>query len=62
MLGEFEAALAPEVDVNECHVRAQFIEVPQRLGAGRRHADDRDALALKQAPRGIDESRAVIND
>jgi predicted acyl esterase len=34
--------------------------LPEAIDA--RHADDRDALALQQAARGIDERSAVIGD
>ena len=61
-LCEFEPALAAKVDIDQCHVGPQFLEASKGRGGIRRHADDRDALALQQAACGIDETRAVIND
>ena len=62
LIHHVEAAFAAEVDVDQCHIRPQFLEAPNRLGPARRRADHRDALALKQTASGIDENRAVIND
>jgi hypothetical protein len=62
LLGKFEAAFAPEVDVDQRHVGPQFLETPKRVGASRCASDDGDALALQQAARGVDESRAVVDD
>ena len=46
-----EAALVAEVDVHERHVRAELARQLNRLRAGRRDADDCDALALQERPR-----------
>jgi hypothetical protein len=60
--GEVKAALTAKVDIDEYHVRPQFLAASQCFHTGRGRADDRDALALQQAASGIDEIRAVIND
>jgi hypothetical protein len=62
LLGDFEAALDPEVDVDQRHVGPQLLETPKRVSAGRCHADDRNALAFQQSARGDDEIHAVVND
>ena len=35
LLGDVEAALAAEVEIDQRHVRTQFVEAPQRLSARR---------------------------
>ncbi|MCW2686863.1 MAG: hypothetical protein JWR37_1753, partial [Mycobacterium sp.] len=40
----------------------QLLDEPERRGAGRRRTDNGDPLVLKQATRGIDESRGIIDD
>ena len=61
-VGEFEAALSPEFDIDERHIRPQFREADKGLNASRCDADDGNALWLEQAARGVDEKGAVIND
>jgi hypothetical protein len=39
-LGDFEAALTAEVDVQKRDVGPQFLETQKRVGIRRRHADD----------------------
>ena len=48
LFGEVEAALTAKVDIDECHVRPQFLAATQCFRTGRGRADDRDALALQQ--------------
>jgi hypothetical protein len=48
--------------VHEGDVRSELRHAPERLGVARRHADDRDALALQQSACGLKEARAVIHD
>ena len=60
--GEFEAVIRAEIDIDQCHVRPQLRDEPERLGAGRRRADNGDSLALEQPTRGVDEDRRVIDD
>ena len=62
LFGDVEAALTAKVDIDECHVRPQFLAATQCFRTGRGRADDRDALAFQQPASGIDEIRAVIND
>lgn len=61
-VGEFEAALRTEFDIDERHIWLQFLEADKRLDASRCDTDDGNALWLKQAARGVDEMGAVIND
>jgi hypothetical protein len=61
-LGQLQAALAAEVDVQQRDVRPQLRGPLKRLGTGRRHADDHDPLALQQAPGGVQEPGAVVDD
>src|ERR1700694_391032 len=62
LLGKFEAALRAEIDVDQYHLRPQLFGAPERLSAGRCHADNRDPLVLEQATRGFEETRVVIDD
>jgi hypothetical protein len=62
LIGEFESVLATQVNVDQRHVWLLLREASKSLGAGRCHADDRDAAVLEQMARGLDEIRAVIND
>jgi hypothetical protein len=62
LLSEFESVLRTQVNVDQRYVRSLLFEASKSLGAGRCHADDRDAAVLEQMTRGLDEIRAVIND
>src|ERR1700742_2923271 len=57
-----EATLPAEIDVDQRHVRPQFLAQPQSFGACRGHANNRHALTLQQVAGGVDESGAVIDD
>ena len=59
LLGEFEAALRAEVDVDQRYVGPYFLEQPQRLGSGGRHANYRQAFTFQQATRGVIDAVAV---
>jgi hypothetical protein len=61
-LSEVEAVLLAEIDVDQRDVRSQFFDIPERLGARRRHTDDQDPLLLEHAPGGVDEVPTVIDD
>ena len=53
LLGELKTALCAEIYIDQGDIRPQFLVVSQRLGAGRRDTDDRDALTLKQSLRTL---------
>ena len=59
--GQVKAALVPEPDVDEDDVRPQRAGLPERLSDARGHAQDRQALSLKENARGLEEGIAVIN-
>jgi hypothetical protein len=52
---QIETALLSQIDVDEHHIGVMLLDATERLGAGRRHAHDRDPLALQQATRTFKE-------
>ena len=60
--GNLEATLAAQVDVDQCEVRPQIVDLPHRLGTGRGHSDHRDALAFQQATGSVQEVLAIVDD
>jgi hypothetical protein len=62
LLGDLEATLTAEVDVDQYHVRPQVITTAQCVRAARGCADDRDALGRQQTTSSVDEIRTVVDD
>jgi hypothetical protein len=61
-VGEVEAALFAEVDIEQNEIRLQLRDALDALAAGRRGADNRDALALQQRLGGPQKEKVVIDD
>jgi hypothetical protein len=62
LLGNVKATLPAETDVYQRDIGQQFLGATNGLNAGRRHADDRNALTRQQTARSVDENSAVINN
>jgi DNA-binding NarL/FixJ family response regulator len=60
--GQLQAALAPQVDVEQGDVRAQLLGPPEGFGAAGGLADDHDPLAFQEPAGGVQEAVAVVDD
>jgi DNA-binding NarL/FixJ family response regulator len=60
--GNLEATLTAEIDVDQRDIRSQLFHLPYRLGAGRGHANHRDALAVQQATGSVQEVPAIVDN
>ena len=61
-VGNVEAALLAEADVDERQVGTKCLREPDRLVARSCNADDRDPFVLEQGPRFLAEARAIVDD
>jgi hypothetical protein len=62
LLGEIEAALASEIDVDKRYVRLELFDQPKRLGTVCRDADDIHPFSLQERAGALKKELTVVDD